>query len=284
MTPDPYSFSWEPLFVPLGIAAGALYVKAARADPPGKLRATAFFLGVALVVVPVNSPLETLAAHYLLIVHLLQNVMIADWAPPLLILGLTPAMRLGVAARGGRPFELLTRPRVALPLWLVGWYAIHLGALYDLALENPALLNVEHLVLLALGLVFWWPVFEPEGAACGARPEEHGLSPRSGSSAKRLATPYALAYLFTAFAAASFLGLALIFSSTPFYDFYESAPRLWGLSPAKDQNLGGILMNAEQTLVFFAALAWFLFRLFEEEEEAQRLREHPGPPSPGRRR
>jgi hypothetical protein len=40
---------------------------------------------------------------------------------------------------------------------------------------------------------------------------------------------------------------------------------LWGLSAAKDQNLGGILMNAEQTIVFLSALVYFLMRLLEEE-------------------
>lgn len=249
MKPDPYSFGFEPLFLVLAAAALALYVRAARREAPGRLRAAIFVLGVALVAIPVNSPLETLASHYLLLIHLLQNVMVADWAPPLLILGLTPAMRRALAARGGRAFELLTRPRLALPLWLLVWYGVHLGAVYDFALDNSWALNVEHLLLLAAGLLFWWPVFEPQ--------------PR------RLSTPFALGYLFAAFAAASFLGLALIFSSTPFYDYYRDAPRLWGLSAAKDQNLGGILMNAEQTLVFLAALGWFLFRLFEEEEEAQ---------------
>lgn len=251
MSPDPYSFSFEPLFLVLGTLAVVLYARAAHRRPTGTLRMTLFSLGIALVAIPVNSPLETLGAHYLLLVHLLQNVMIADWAPPLLILGLTPAMRRALAARCGRIFELATRPRVALPLWLLVWYAVHLGTVYDFALDNPWALNLEHLLLLVAGLLFWWPVFEPE--------------PR------RLSTPFALGYLFAAFAAASFLGLALIFSSSPFYDFYAEAPRLWGLSAAKDQNWGGILMNAEQTTVFFAALAWFVFRLFEEEEETQRV-------------
>src|SRR5207245_5522275 len=75
-----------------------------------------------------------------------------------------------------------------------------------------------------------------------------------------------LAYLGVAFVSSIFLGLAFIFSSTPFYDFYEHAPRLWGLSPAKDQNLGGILMNAEQTVVFLSALAYVTARLLNEEE------------------
>jgi cytochrome c oxidase assembly factor CtaG len=54
-----------------------------------------------------------------------------------------------------------------------------------------------------------------------------------------------------------------------FYAFYKDAPRLWGFSAAKDQNLGGILMNVEQTFVFLAALAYFLIRLLDEEHVEQ---------------
>ncbi|HSX23200.1 MAG TPA: cytochrome c oxidase assembly protein, partial [Gaiellaceae bacterium] len=73
------------------------------------------------------------------------------------------------------------------------------------------------------------------------------------------------AYLGAGFVTSAFLGLAFIFSSRPFYSFYEHAPRLWGLSPTRDQNLGGILMNAEQTVVFLAAIGYFVWRLLEEE-------------------
>ena len=64
-----------------------------------------------------------------------------------------------------------------------------------------------------------------------------------------------------------------MFSTSPFYEYYRHVPRLWGLSPARDQNLGGLLMNVEQTIVFFVAIAWFLLRLLEEEEQAQRAAE-----------
>ena len=252
--PASTSFSFEPLFLVLSAAAVYGYVRLAKTvERPSGGRMTLFGLGVALVAVPLNSPLETIAIHYLLLVHLLQNVMVADWAPPLLILGLTPAMRAAVAAWGGRPLAVLTRPRVVLPLWLVVWYGVHLPAFYDYALRHPWLLNVEHGLLLGAGLLFWWPVFS--------------------ELPQRLSTAVKLVYLGAAYVASAFLSLALIFSSSAFYDFYEAAPRLWGFSPDKDQNLGGILMNGEQTLVFFAALSYFLLRLLSEEEEAQRALE-----------
>jgi cytochrome c oxidase assembly factor CtaG len=254
VTPSASSFSFEPLFLALALAGGWGYWRLARTvERPSPFRATLFVVGLFLIAVPLNSPLETIAIHYLLLMHLLQNVMIADWAPPLLVLGLTPGMRRVVAARGGRSLAWLTRPRFVLPFWLVVWYGVHLPAFYDTALRHPLLLNVEHLLLLGAGLLFWWPVFS--------------------ELPQHLTTAIKLAYLGLAYAASAFLSLALIFSSSAFYGFYEAAPRLWGLSPAKDQNLGGLLMNGEQLLVFFVALSYFLMRLLSEEEESQRALE-----------
>lgn len=246
---SPWSFSFEPLFVVLAALAVVLYVRAWRRDPGPAWRVWCFGAGVALVVGALNSPLGTIAVEYLVLFHLLQNVMISDWAPPLLLIGLTPAMRAAVASHGGRPFEVLTRPAVALPVWLVGWYVVHLGAVYDAAVRDPYLLALEHAFLIAIGLLFWWPVLcdVPHAAATLTR----------------------LGYVFAAFVLSAFLGLALTFSP-PIYDYYESLPeRLWGIGAEQDQNLGGILMSTEQALVFFAAITWLLVRLFREEAEAE---------------
>jgi cytochrome c oxidase assembly factor CtaG len=252
--PAETSFSFEPLFLVLAAAAVYGYVRLARTvERPSAFRATLFGLGIALIALSLNSPLETIAIHYLLLVHLLQNVMVADWAPPLLVLGLTPAMRAEVARLGGRPLAALTRPKVALPVWLFVWYGVHLPGFYDFALRHPLLLNLEHGLLIGAGLLFWWPVFSEQ--------------PQS------LSTAVKLVYLGAAYVGSAFLSLALIFSSSAFYGFYEAAPRIWGLSPEKDQNLGGILMNGEQMIVFFSALSYFLLRLLSEEEEAQRALE-----------
>jgi cytochrome c oxidase assembly factor CtaG len=244
--PSAFSFTFEPLFLALAFAAAILYWLAARRERPPRWRVAIFALGLVLVAGALNSPLETIAAHYLLLIHLLQNVMISDWAPPLLILGLTPRMRGELARLGGSAFAWIARPQIALPVWLVAWYWIHLAGFYDFALRNPWMLNLEHLVLVAVGLLFWWPVL-------AGQPLD-------------VSVPVKIGYLGVAFVSSVFLGLALTFSETPFYDFYVAAPRLWGLSAAKDQNFGGILMNAEQSAVFLAAILYFVLRLIPEEE------------------
>jgi cytochrome c oxidase assembly factor CtaG len=232
------SFTFEPVFLGLTGFAALAYAWAARHERPSARRITLFAVGLLLIAVSLNSPLETIAAKRLLLVHLLQNALIADIAPPLILLGLTAGMRTWLDAHGARRL----RARYALVAWLAAWYGTHLAGFYDWALRSEWPLNVEHGLLIIGGLLFWWPLV-------------------SG----RLTPPAAIAYLGAGFVASSFLGLALIFSSRPFYSFYEHTQRLWGLSPIRDQNLGGIVMNGEQTLVFLIAIGWYVWRLLDEE-------------------
>jgi cytochrome c oxidase assembly factor CtaG len=232
---SPTDFSFEPFY--LAVAA-VLAVAYARAKPTGSWRVASFSAGVFLLAAPLNSPMETIASKRLLLVHLVQNALIADIAPLLVLLGLAPAMRARIPVR--------IRARWAILAWLVAWYGTHLAGFYDWALREGWALNIEHGVLVVGGFLFWWPLV-------------------SG----RLPPPLALAYLGAAFVASSFLGLAFIFSSHPFYTFYEHAPRLWGLSPTRDQNLGGIAMNGEQTLVFLVAIGYYVSQLLKEEDDAR---------------
>ena len=232
------AFSFEPIFLALAAAAAVLYWRATRTERPPTWRVASFASGLFLIAASLNSPLETIASRYLLLIHLLQNGLIADLAPLLVLLGLTPQMRQEIARLG---MDRL-RSRWILPIWLGAWYLTHIAPFYNWALRTGWGLNIEHGILIAAGLLFWWPIV-------------------SG----RLSPPAGLAYLVIAFIGSSFLGLAYIFSSRPFYTFYEHAPRLWGLSPIRDQNLGGILMNGEQTLVFLLAIGWFVLRLLDEE-------------------
>jgi cytochrome c oxidase assembly factor CtaG len=229
------SFTFEPVFLALVVLAGIAYARTRDLEPR---RAALFATGLFLVGASLNSPLETIAVKRLLLIHLTQNALIADIAPLLLLLGLTPRMRAWLEGHGADRI----RARYALPAWLVAWYGTHAANFYDFALRHTWPLEIEHALLIGGGLLFWWPLV-------------------SG----RLGAPAALAYLGVGFVASSFLGLALIFSSRPLYSYYVHTPRLWGLSPARDQNLGGIVMNGEQTLVFLLAIGWYVSRLLHEE-------------------
>jgi cytochrome c oxidase assembly factor CtaG len=240
----PYSWSLHAeavALVPLLAAGYALVLHRYAAE--GR-RIACFLAGIALIVAVFVTPLETLALHYLLTAHLLQNVALAEWAPALIVLGLPPAAT--AAAQTSRPCRALTHPLVALPLWLATYYAWHVPAAYDTALRHPGtLLHLEHLCYFVTGLLLWWPVLTG-----------------------RLAPGAAAAYLFAAFVLVSPLGLLLALIPDPIYGFYEAAPRLWGLTPLGDQQLAGLTMAAEEAVVFFGAFAVYFARFMRREESA----------------
>jgi len=209
-----------------------------RGRPVSRARLAAGVLGVGLVFAAFVTQLEPLANHTFLWAHLLQNVVLAEWAPLLLVLAIPP--RLAERAAG---FPLF-RPFVALPLWLAAYYTWHLPWIYDAALRRPhSLLHVEHLTYLVAGICVWWPVV-------------HG---RYSAGAKA-------AYLFAAFVLASPLGLLLALIPRAIYPFYVHAPRTWGPSPLTDQQIAGVTMAVEEAIVFFAAFALYLLRFLEDEQ------------------
>jgi cytochrome c oxidase assembly factor CtaG len=238
----PYSFSLHAETVVVVPLVALAYAFGTRVAQPTNRQLAGFLTALALIVVAFVTPLESLALHYLLTAHLLQNVVLAEWAPALLVLGLPAAVRARIDC--SRVLRSLTTPLVALPLWLGTYFAWHVPAAYDYALRHSStVLHLEHVCYLAAGVVFWWPVL-----------------------ARRLHPGAAAAYLFAGFVLASPLGLLLALVPRPVYDFYEHAPRLWGLSPLTDQQIAGLTMAAEQAVVLFAAFAYFFLRFLRSEE------------------
>jgi putative membrane protein len=243
---DPYAWSWNAealVLIPLLTAA---YFLALRRYPAPGWRIACFLTAMALLLAVSVTPIHTLGMHFLLTIHLLQNVVLAEWAPLFVVLGIPPAL----AARIARPraSRALTHPAVALPLWLANYMLWHLPWIYDAALENPnTLLHLEHALYLFTGMAMWWCVF---------RDEPHFLS--AGARA---------GYVFAAFVLGSPIGLVMALVPSAIYDFYVNAHhRVWGLDPLEDQQLAGMLMAVEQAIVFFAVFAFWFFRFLEVEE------------------
>ena len=240
--PTSWDLAWEQIGAVVVVAAA--YVLAARRHPPSRLRMAVFAAGLALVLAVFVTPVGTLALHYLLAAHLFQNVALAEWAPALVVLGLSAGM--AAALTRPRPLRLLTLPAVALPLWLVVYGVWHVPAVYDAALRSRPLLLLEHVTYVAAGVLLWWPVFRAE--------------PRRLGNAGRAA------YVFGAFLLASPIGLLLALVPRPIYDFYVEAPRVWGLDAATDQQIAGVIMAGSEAVVFFAVFAVYFLRFLADEE------------------
>ncbi len=250
---DPYAWSWNPEAIAiLALACG--YALALRRHPAPAWRMACFGSAIVLLLAVAVTPIHTLGMHFLLTVHLLQNVVLAEWAPLLVVLGIPPALASAIS----RPsvIRALTHPAVALPLWLANYMVWHLPWLYDAALENPStLLHLEHAMYFVTGLAMWWCVFQDE-------PHRLGSGARAG-------------YVFAAFVLGSPVGLVMALVPNAIYDFYVVAHhRVWGLDPLEDQQLAGILMAFEQAAVFFVVVAYWFFRFLSEEERREDV-EHP---------
>ena len=189
-----------------------------------------FSAGTLLALAALVGPLHELQFE-LLTAHLLQNVVLAEWAPALLVFGLPPEL-------GGRLARFVP-PWVGLPVWLFAYYAWHAPPLYDAALRHPdSLLQAEHLSYLVAGAALWLPV-------------AHGAI---GDGAKA-------GYVFAAFLLISPLGLMLALIPDSVYSFYDGH---WGLTALEDQQIGGVTMSSEAAVVFFAVLAFYFSRVVRE--------------------
>jgi putative membrane protein len=242
--PDPYAWSvhGEALLAVALLAAAYLY--GTRGERASKARLISFWSGVALLTATAVTPLDALSFH-LLSAHLLQNVVLAEWAPALVVFGIPP----GLAARIGdlKPVVHVTRPPVALTIWLVTYFVWHLPPAYDAALRHPwTLLHLEHALYFAAGCLLWWPV---------AHDRPHALE----DGARAL-------YLFAAFVLASPLGLLLALVPSAAYDYYDDGESLWGLSTLTDQQIAGVTMAVEQAIVFFALFSYYLARFLRAQE------------------
>jgi putative membrane protein len=226
------------LFVGLG-----LWVLVARGG--ARLRLRAALPALCLVGVAMASPLAVLARGTLFSAHTLQHLF--------LLLGVPPLALKGIARE---PSGTSAPRRSAYPAW-VGWGAgvggmwmWHLPALCTAASERPWVYQLQALSLLTLGGLFWWPIL--------ASREEQRMAPLE-----------AVVYLSAACVACTALGAWLTFSPVQVCPAYAhpataevSLVRNWGLSPERDQQLGGLLMWVPACAVYAGMILALLARWY----------------------
>jgi putative membrane protein len=202
-----------------------------RSDHAGLDRVALFAAGLALVVLPLVSPL----ADESLTGHMLEHLLIGDAGIALLVLSvrgpllfflLPPAATRTVARRGPlrRTAGLLARPWVALAAWASAYAFWHVPAAYDYAVRNELAHIAEHATFVAAGLLAWTQLVDPAGR-------------RALSAAARIAFAGAL------FAFGQILGDLLLLAPEPLFSSYGD-----GADAVKDQQLAGLVMMVEQLL------------------------------------
>jgi putative membrane protein len=214
-----------------------------------------FGLGLLTIWVALETPIDTIADHYLDCVHMLQHVLLGFVAPPLMLLGLSP----GMVARLVRLLAVraLTEP---IPAQLIAGAVMivwHIPAFYDATLYSEPLHVGEHLSFIAAGLLLYWPM----------------LRATSAHARWQLSPGAKLLYMLVATLPQDAVALALIFSRVPFYEYYTHAPRLVAsLTPLVDQTVAGaVLMVFGKATMTVAAIAVFI-RWFGADHPADHAR------------
>jgi putative membrane protein len=250
--------------VDLTVYAGLVVLFLGHAWLAGKVtdaqRKHTLYLGLGLVVlwVALETPLDTISDYYLDSVHMLQHVLLGFVAPPLMLLGLSPQMVERIVRVPG--VRAMTEPvpaQLIAGLVMIAW---HLPPLYDATLYSGPLHVVEHLMFIGAGLVMYWPMLDATSA-----------------NARWCMSPGAkLIYMLVATLPQDGVALALIFSRVPFYEYYIHAPRLIpSLTPLIDQTVAGaVLMVLGKATLAVAAIAVFV-RWFGSEERADRAQAVP---------
>jgi putative membrane protein len=234
----------EALLVGYLLATGPLRRRRRWGPPLGRGRVAAFLAGTAVLGAAVLGPLAEWAEHVALSAHMVQHLLLILVVPLLWLLGL-PAWLLAAVARApvvGRLGWWLTRPLPALGVASAVQVAWHVPVAFDAALHVERIHALEHVSLLATGLLLWWPI-------AGASPGWPRPSP-----------PAQLLYLFVATIPMMAIAAPITLAEDVLYPYYAAAGRAWPLAPRADQELAGVLMWVGGMLGYLVAGTVVFFR------------------------
>lgn len=230
-------------------------------------RLVSYLAGWLALLVALTSGVDAYSSMFFF-VHMIQHLLLVMVAPPLLWLaqpyaigvwGLPRALRLEMSsllAQGAplrRLLQAVGRPGLTWLAMVVVMWVWHDGAMYDLALRYEWVHDLEHIIFFLTGLYFWWMVI-------GAAPRVYRFSPMTRALFLLASTP-----------PNALLGISITLAEEPIYTYYESVPRLWGVTVIADQQWGGILMWVWGIMMFIMAALISAAAYFIEEEKKNAL-------------
>jgi putative copper resistance protein D len=215
------------------------------ANPVPRRRSVAFAAGMAALAFALLSGIDTYDT-VLFSIHMVQHVLLTLVAAPLIALAAPITLLLRVSTPGvrrgwilpvlhSRVMRVLSFPVVAWVLFAAVLWGSHFSPVFDAALEDPFVHELEHAAYLAAALLFWWPAV--------------ALDP----SPWRLPYPARAMYVFLQMAANTFLAVVLLNAQTVLYPHYATIVRSWGPTPLEDQQIGAAFMWVVGDLIFLLA-------------------------------
>lgn len=242
----------DPLPTALVLAAGVLYVvrwRSARARGlhTPRRRLTAFLSGLAVLLIAVDSMIGVLDTT-LFSVHMVQHTLLLVVAPALLARGapLTLALQTSggavrrrvIAVLHSSPVSAATHPLVTVAAFVVVLYVTHFTFIYDAALRDTLVHELEHAAYLTLGLLLWLPIV-------GVDPMPRRLAPPIGMLVLAVLGPYM-----------AILGLVIHGAEAPLFATHAARTAGLGLDPLADQRIAGGIMWFGAPLLMIPSFLW----------------------------
>jgi len=253
-------WNWEPSILIGTVLITGLYLYAIGPlrkryfpeEPVKTGQTVSFLVGVFFMFLSLVSPLDELGDSYLFSAHMVQHLVLTMIGPPLLVIG-TPGWFIKPLVRNKIAFRVakaLTYPAVAFVLYNVDFWLWHAPPLYNATLENQNIHILEHLTFIVFGILNWWPIFS------------------QSKDLPRLSIGGQILYLFLSGMPSVLLGAGLTFSP-PLYAPYIAAPRVWGISAATDQQLGGLIMWVPVSISYIVVMSVLFIRWMQQQEAKQ---------------
>ncbi len=216
------------------------------ANPVPRRRSVAFGLGMAAIAVALISGIDRYDT-VLFSVHMVQHVLLALVAAPLLALSAPVTLILRLASPGTRRRWILpvlhSRMVRVLSFPVVAWVAFagvmwvsHFSPLFDAALEDPLIHDLEHVLFLGSAMLYWWPAVALDPAPW------------------RMSHPVRAMYHFLQMPQNTFLAVVILSATSVLYPHYETLQRAWGPTPLEDQQMAAGIMWLAGDAVFLAAI------------------------------
>jgi putative membrane protein len=251
------SIHWSTVIGLLVIAAlywwRAAVVRRAGGDAPSTGRQAAFATALIVIFLSLNGPIHDLSDYYLFSAHMVQHLLLTLVASPLMVFGVTGDMlRPLIAPRAVfRVARVVTRPAICFAIFNVIIAFWHLPVAYNAAMANHDVHIFQHLTLIAAAVLVWWPLMSP-------LPE-----------LPRLSYPGQMLYCFLMVVPMSVVAIYIAMADTLLYPAYAAAPRMWGISPMMDQQIGGLIMWIPGGLFFYGIMTVVFFRWANRGEDSR---------------
>jgi cytochrome c oxidase assembly factor CtaG len=212
-----------------------------------------FAVGLIAIAIALYSTLDRLA-YLRFSAHMAQHLLLMVVAAPALLLGLpSPMARSALHNRSlRRLLERISDPVVAYFAFNANLLMWHIPRLYQAALGDPWVHDLQHALFFYTALLVWWRILDPT----------RGWFPFWGWP------PARWVYLLV-FAPPSYgLGAVLWGGSWLLYPYYGAVGASFQLSALTDQRLGGLLMWLQGWMFLMLSMLVFYGRYDPRLEEA----------------